>query len=402
MAVRSGLGSPLRRRGRVVLAVAAAALAAAVAGQLGGSARAAEAAAAVPPAPGSPVGVSPAAATAVPVAPVGTITWDTTRTVLARNGSWPRVLAGTGTGAKRRDLLFYTTFEPGQPATIVVSESTDQGRTGRVLSRIPSPAGTVQEQASPLRLADGTILIATRYRTTSLSSYALPVFASHDGGITWTRTSSIDANPTAGGRGDRGLWEPFLALLPNGCVAGLYADELHADATAAGGPTYSQTVSERVSCDEGQTWGTEHFVAASPGDARPGMPGLARLADGRWMATFEACVRDDCNAHYKTSRDGVTWFPGLGTQIPDQNAGPYVTVLSDGRVAVTSACTNELSLSSDTGATWTVNPTRPFDLTCADGDYPYTWPALYQAGPREIVDAVNTGPGAIQLRYGHW
>ncbi len=391
MAVRSGSRSLLRGRwrGRVVVAVAAAALAAMVPGQVGGSARAAAA-------PGQAAAVRSAADTGP------TITWDTTRTVLARNGSWPRVLIGTGTGATRRDLLFYTTFEPGQPATITVSESTDRGRTGRVISRIPSPAGTVQEQAFPLRLADGTILIATRYRTTSLSSYALPVFASHDGGVSWTRISSIDANPAAGGRGDRGLWEPFLALLPNGCVAGLYADELHADATAAGGPTYSQTVSERVSCDGGRTWGSEHFVAASPGDARPGMPGLARLADGRWIATFEACVRDDCNAHYKISRDGVTWFPGLGTQIPDQNAGPYVTVLSDGRVAVTSACTNELSLSSDAGSTWTVNPTRPFDLTCADGTYPYTWPALYQAGPHEIVDAVNTGAGAIQLRYGHW
>lgn len=334
--------------------------------------------------------------------PPGSITWDTTRTVLARNGSWPRVLLGTGPAAGRRDLLFYTTFNPGQPATITVSESTDLGKTGRVISTIPSPAGTIQEQAYPLRLADGTILIATRYRTTSLSAYALPVFASHDGGRTWTRISSIDANLAAGGRGDRGLWEPFLALLPDGCVAGLYADELHADPPAGGGPTYSQTVSERVSCDGGHTWGTEHYVAASPGDARPGMPGLARLADGRWIATFEACVRDDCNAHYKISRDGVTWFPGLGTQIPNQNAGPYVTVLSDGRVAVTSACTNELSLSSDAGSTWQVNPTRPFDITCADGDYPYTWPALYQAGPREVVDVANTGPGAIQIRYGHW
>lgn len=330
------------------------------------------------------------------------ITWGAAQTVRERDGSWPRLLVGQGKGAKREDLLFYTTFVPGQPATITVTASTDHGKSGTVVSTIPSPKGTIQEQAYPLRLADGTILIATRYRTQDLTSYALPVFASHDQGRTWTRISSIDDNPDAKGQGNRGLWEPFLAALPNGCVAGMYASELHADPPAGGGPTYSQTLSERLSCDGGVTWGAEHYVAASPGDARPGMPGLARMADGRFIATFEACVRDDCNAHYKISRDGVRWFPGLGTQIPDQNAGPFVTALSDGRLAVTSACTNELSLSEDLGATWHTNATRPFDLTCADGDYPYTWPALYQVGPREVVDLVNTGPGTIQIRYGRW
>lgn len=72
MTVRSASRSLLwGRRGRVVVAVA---VAAAVPGQLGGSARAAAAAQA------------PAAA-AAPAVPAGPVTWDTTRTVLARNGS---------------------------------------------------------------------------------------------------------------------------------------------------------------------------------------------------------------------------------------------------------------------------------------------------------------------------
>jgi len=390
-----GPGGSRRRRSRVgtVLVLAAAAVVSVGAAVGGGVAQAA--------APDS--GVRAGTGTAVDAVSAGpVISWDRSRTVLARTGSWPRLLLGAGAAAGRRDLLFYTTFNPGEPATVTVVESTDLGRSGRVISTIPSPAGTIQEQAFPLRLADGTILIATRYRTTALTAYSLPVFASHDGGRSWTRVGSIDDNPHAAGRGDRGLWEPFLAALPNGCVAGMYANELHADAPPAGGPTYSQTVSERVSCDGGRTWGTEHLVAASPGDARPGMPGLARLADGRFIATFEACVRDDCNAHYKISRDEVTWFPGLGTQIPDQNVGPYVTALSDGRVAVTSACTNEVSVSADNASTWHTQPTRPFNLTCADGAYPYTWPALYQIGRREVADVVNVGPGTLQIRYGHW
>ena len=387
------------RRRRALLAAAAAVLAAGaclVAGGLG-PAQAAGSPAAAPT-------TTSAARSAQPTPPAlaRPITWGRTQTVIDRYGSWPRLLVGAGDAEDRRDLLFYTTFVPDQPPTITVTETTDRGATGRVVSTIPSPEGTIQEQAYPLRLADGTILIATRYRTTDLTDFSLPVLASHDHGRTWERISSIDDNPDAAGRGDRGLWEPFLATLPDGCVAGMYANEKHADPPAGGGPTYSQTLSERVSCDGGKTWGDEHYVAASPGDARPGMPGLARMADGRFIATFEACVRDDCNAHHKVSRDGVTWFPGLGTQIPDQNAGPFVAALSDGRLAVTSACTNEVSLSADLGATWHTNPTRPFDVTCADGDYPYTWPALYQTGPREVVDLVNTGPGAIQVRYGRW
>lgn len=327
-----------------------------------------------------------------------TIRWDEPQQIVAEHASWPRLLVDGEVGSKQRaDLLFYTSFVPDQPAIIHVLRSTDQQSSWQELSQIPSPEGLITEQAFPLRVDDESIIIATRSRTTDNTSFSLPVFRSTDDGVSWTRIGTMDENPDAGGVFNRGVWEPFLMQMDNGCIIGQYASELHADDE----PSFSQTISQRISCDGGVTWGDESFVASSPGDARPGMPGLARLDDGRWMAVFEACVTDDCNVHYKISRDGRTWAPGLGTQIPHQNAGPYLAALQDGSLLVTSACTNEVSISTDSGTTWRVNPTKPVDIACSSPDsYPYTWPALYQTGRHRVTSLVNLSGGEIVLRHG--
>jgi hypothetical protein len=126
------------------------------------------------------------------------------------------------------------------------------------------------------------------------------------------------------------------------------------------------------------------------------MPGFARMANGKYILVFEVCATDACNIHYKISSDGTTWENGVGINIENQQAGPYVTVLSTGRILVTSANTNLISVSDDNGATWYLQDPPPWD-TLSTG----TWPAIYQTGKNEI-DVIANFDGALQIRTGRF
>jgi hypothetical protein len=109
-----------------------------------------------------------------------------------------------------------------------------------------------------VQLPDGTILMTMRNRQIPNEDtpwFGLPIMKSIDGGYTWSYASQLDTNPH--GHIARGLWEAFLYVLPDGRVAGFYANETHADDN----PSYSQIISERISSDRGQTWGSEIFAA---------------------------------------------------------------------------------------------------------------------------------------------
>ncbi len=323
----------------------------------------------------------------------GPINWFVNVVVSSNNGpAWGRMLPWDKEGD---NLITYTEYPSGGTPIIKVARSNPTTPTWTEIASIPSPTdhgGHIQEQSQMVQLADGTILMAMRNRQTDLNWFGLPIVKSTDGGYTWNYVSQLDTNPNSNGRFDRGLWEPFLYVLPNGCVAGFYANEKHADDT----PSYSQIVSERVSCDEGQTWGSEIYAAAQAGSARPGMPGLARMANGQYILVFEVCATDNCNIHYKISNDGMTWSSDLGTTIPNQQSGPYVCVLSTGRILVTSANTNQISISDDNGQSWYLND-PPAWSTSATG----TWPAIYQTESREVGVVVNLN-GAVRINFGNF
>ena len=86
----------------------------------------------------------------------------------------------------------------------------------------------------------------------------------------------------------------------------------------------------------------------------------------------------------------------MGTAIENQQAGPFVTVLSTGRILVTSANTNLISISDDNGKTWYLQDPSPWD-TLSTG----TWPAIYQIGHNEIGVIANFD-GALQIKLGHF
>jgi hypothetical protein len=275
--------------------------------------------------------------------------------------------------------------------------SDDGARTWTPLTTV-TEAGRDLDNGELLQRPDGDLLLTGRsvvgHRDPSVDpSYHLPVYHSADGGKTWAFLSQIDTSepgPYRPGQLSVGLWEPHLFLLPDGRVACAYANEKH----AVEKPSYSQVVSERVSPDGGRTWGHEITLAAQIGGGgqRPGMPVLARMKDGRFCAVYEVVGVGDADVYFKTSRDGVTWPPGVGVCIPGQHAGPWVTALSDGRLVVTS-CENQISVSDDLGATWRITTPPAWPLGHIN-----TWPAIYQTAPDRI--AVMKSYRGVDLRWG--
>lgn len=176
----------------------------------------------------------------------GPINWFKNVVVSSTNNPWwGRMLPWDKEGD---NLITYTT----DTAIIKVARSNPTTQTWTEIASIPSPPDHIQEQSQMVQLQDGTILMAMRNRQKPDPNnpwFGLPIWKSTDGGHSWSYVSQLDTNPNGGYA--RGLWEPFLYVLPNGDVAGFYANEKHADDN----PSYSQIISERISSDGEQTWG---------------------------------------------------------------------------------------------------------------------------------------------------
>ncbi len=284
-------------------------------------------------------------------------------------------------------------YDPKGGLQLQVSKSTDNGRSWTVISTITDP-GRDLDNAQLIQLPDGSILLGCR-SVRWQESYRLPVYRSTDNGARWSKVSTIDANegtPGSLGKPDKGMYEPHFYPLDNGKLAVMYANEKHVTAQ----PSYSQIIAQKVSDDQGVTWGSEIWVAYEPGHhaSRPGMPVWTKIKNGRYIVVYEICGPEKCNVYYKTSPDGITWPVGLGTQIPDQLGGPYILSLTDGRLVITSNSSN-VSVSTDYGQSWQKTTAAwPTSL----------WASLYQTGPNEI-GALNSarrtnGGHNVQLKFG--
>lgn len=207
------------------------------------------------------------------------------------------------------------------------------------------------------------------------TNYHLQVYKSTNEGTNWNYLSTIDSG-TSGIQS--GLWEPIITTLPDGRLAAFYSNELHRS------PYYSQIISERISPDNGATWGNEIWAVyqSGGGGLRPGMPQITRMTNGKEMLIFE--VQSDSNpppntGNFKTSSDGYTWTTDLGTSIPGLNTGPFVMSTPDGRVFATSG-SNNVVVSSDYGSTWTQVASGIQNF------YPaYSFPSLYMVTPTEMA-----------------
>lgn len=315
------------------------------------------------------------------------VRWHDTVTLAAGKAEWGRLARLQNSSW----LAVNTRYPTEAETTLAVSISTDNARSWSPISSLAEP-GRKLDNGELRVLPDGRILLAMRSLIDG-KSYRLNLYRSEDKGRTWRFLSTIDRNEAPGGRGDRGLWEPMLATLPDGALSVVYADETYADAR----PAYSQVISQRISLDGGASWGPKIRIVTEPGGgaARPGMPVMTRLRDGRYLLVFEICGGDPhCPVSFKRSPDGKQWLPGLGAPMPYQNCGPHVLATAEGRLFA-SSCQNEIVWSDDDGRHWRRNdpPAWPFGFR-------HSWPALYQIGPGEIAVVNGVESVGLQIRFG--
>jgi hypothetical protein len=277
-------------------------------------------------------------------------------------------------------------------SSLQLQASTNAARSWSRLGEVADPARFL-DNGELIQLPDGSVLLTGRSLIPE-RSYHLPVYRSTNAGRTWSYLSNIDSNEGPSGTlKGRGLWEPHFYFVADGRLAVAYANEKHLGET----PAFSQVCSVRVSPDLGRSWGPELLLAAQPGGGRlrPGMPVVERLSNGQFLAVYEIVGRGDADVYSKLSPDGVRWPEGLGTPIPGHHAAPWVTALADGRLLLTS-CANVLSCSHDLGRSW--HPAGPPAWEVGSGKV-FTWPAIYQTGPREVA-VIIAWHGGVHLRFG--
>ncbi len=138
----------------------------------------------------------------------------------------------------------------------------------------------------------------------------IQLYASRDGGYTWSWLSSVvqGGNYNHGNRVGHGVWEGFLILLDDNTLVCYYSDESQAE-------MYSQKIMYKTTRD-GYHWSDPVTVIASSDPThRPGMPVVTRLEDGSYFMVVEVVGLDGNPIHYKRSPDGLDWgdTTSLGT-----------------------------------------------------------------------------------------
>ncbi len=304
----------------------------------------------------------------------GPVSWGATANVAP--GGWGRMVPLTnGTW-----LAVSTVFPSGTNTYLSLLISSNSCRNWTSISQV-NEAGRTLDNGELVALPNGAVLLTMRSLIAG-TSYHLPVYQSTDGGRSWRYLSNIDSS-----NGPGGLWEPDFLQLQDGSLAVFYSNETHSN--------YSQIVSERISSDNGATWGREIWAVCPPGGGalRPGMPQVARMVNGRYILVYEVVGINNADVYFKTSDDGFTWPTGLGTHIPCQHAGPFVVSVPDGQVFVTS-CENQVSFSRDFGASW-----QRIDPPAWNLGFNLSWPALYNIGPAELGAMVTWG--GVKLRFAY-
>ncbi len=291
---------------------------------------------------------------------------------------------------------FGYTHDPRGGTRLQIARSVDVGRNWSVLTTISDP-GRDLDNGRMIQLRNGHILLGAR-SVRWQESYRLPVYESIDDGLTWSHLSTIDSNegiPGSLGTPDKGVYEPHFYILDNGDVGVMYSSEKHVTEH----PSFSQIISEKISTDNGTSWGNEIWAVVEEGPARPGMPVWTKMRNGRYIVVYEVCGTEDCNVSYKLSDGGRKWPPGLGFLISNQHGGPYVLSLLDGRLLVTSNL-GEVSYSDDYGSSWHLVEPPPFPV----GSGGAIWSSLYQTKADElaVMSSVRRLQGGrrVQLRFG--
>jgi len=302
------------------------------------------------------------------------VTWTTQPVVMESDfSSWSRMVHLTD-GSWLAVYMVTTT-----PNQIRVKRSFDRMRTWQYMTQIAEDGRDLDNPTLTQR-PDGTVLLAMRSVITG-QSYWIETYSSTDSGNSFQYQSQVDWDHHAGG-----VYEPYLYNLPNGSLLCFYTSETHQYET----PSYSQTLSEKVSTDGGVTWGDEILAIAQPGAARPGEANIVALPGDVLALFYEMCGTENCLGHVSYSTDGVTW-PGIGPIVPDTFQDIQAVGMTNGLIFATSNL-KDVVMSPDYTNTWI--DTREYPFTWG------TWPGIYQTAPSEIaIVMTSAGNQGLQGEY---
>ena len=230
-----------------------------------------------------------------------------------------------------------------------IYKSTDDGATWSFVTNVTDEQFGTNRKAQPMlyelpqavgNLSAGTLLLAGNLVPEDESSSRIVIYKSTDLGETWDYLSTVDiGGPFVYDRTPESttttIWEPFLYMDDYGHLICAFSDERQKSDGVL------QALSLRYSSD-GLTWSDEqNIVAIDNSNDRPGMVTVAKMDNGKYIATYEVVNRPsyDQNSsvvYCKFSDDGLTWDESdLGTLVSTVDgqclgSSPYVKYSSAG------------------------------------------------------------------------
>lgn len=235
------------------------------------------------------------------------------QTMLAdRVAYYPRVVQ-----LQNGDLI--ASFDNGNTGAFY--ESKDSGKTWKPVSNLEEttpPRNCCSElYAFPKKISDnkaGTLFWATSVGTdqTPRTPCSIRIYKSEDQARTWQFYSTAV-------EGKIGLWEPEFIVDDKQNLLMFFSSEEY---KAKG---YNQIIAHRISTDGGLTWSNDiKDVAVNDNIKRPGMPTVARLADGTYIMCYEVCG-NNCDTYIRFSKDGNNWGDAtdLGVRVESVNGNHF-------------------------------------------------------------------------------
>lgn len=275
--------------------------------------------------------------------------------------TWDKVGEIVNDDSVHPDEWFTVTYKNGIPDSAVEAEEGTEGAIRHPWSMhncpqlfvLPEDMGTLK--AGTLLCAGDAVTIEENPSQVSDAGYgglwktSLDLYYSTDGGRNWTYLSTI----AEGGRNIMGydpVWEPFFVFYDHQLIC-YYSDERV--------PANGQKLVYQITTD-GKNWGdlvdVVSFTATNV-HARPGMPVVTQLENGKWMMVYEGVgTSNPIKSFYKIADDPYNWNPSdPGQVLPGINGtyggSPYVYTLQDGRVIAGTGSLSEIFINTQNDGT---------------------------------------------------
>lgn len=249
---------------------------------------------------------------------------------------YPRAIQLQHNGtANGRILATHENYTIGNNDSFPIYRSDNEGVSWSVISQVTDTQNGWGMRFQPQlfempqtigSLSEGTILAAGMSFYDGNSNTYIDMYKSTDLGVTWTYVNRIAAGGSI--NSSTPVWEPYFVVANNKLIV-YYSDETD--------PTYDQKLVHKTSTD-GMTWSSAVTDVASPSQsARPGMPIVTKLGDGRYMYTYEVLgyPNQPYGVRYKFSTDPENFGTGEGTYVTVggtvfSGGTPYVSWLPTG------------------------------------------------------------------------